>query len=594
MADATIAETPPTMGTQTSAENTETGTTTTAADGDGDHPDGPVIRRQVEFYFSDENLPNDLHLLQCCGGRENMPVSISRICGFKKMRKFKKKVVSQELRKSAFLDVSDDGKTVKRKVPLAGKCLLDPPDEAADADATIAYDPRTKREVQLPVQLLPQKKAELPPGMTKGMMKPSGFEETYVESPLRPEEAAEEEAMYDPDKSLIERIEIAIQRFKQNRRMHEMYHKIFEKWMRFGGVDASSRVFGSLSKSDMAEMNAEEIARAKATHSVPWDRQDEKQWVVDFTGVAEAFLSSVYPSTYGHAPAGVKIACQVLRTFYNYLLFHNVCNEYREDLIDARRVCDKAEFELLKTYTAGLNLPGAFNVAASTIFGGSQAGTFIGDSLWAQDLISGIGMRDEEARVTFLVGVTAQGSDEQWALINRGLSNIQVVSDETIDLEIVCIQLSTDDTKEVYNVQNKKNKTKLDLQPLGKMICKARNIDNFSEYDLPKDKYPKGKLPKADENKTYEFWVEDNVLVELFEGMKLNGRVRILEDGITLLDSVRETMCSFYKWLPNELWMERHPKEVRFIRKGLEGLDEEVVEVDGDEMEGKELDSDDE
>lgn len=117
-------------------------------------------------------------MLQCCGGRENLPVSITRICGFKKMRGFKpKSIVPTALRKSTFLVVSEDGKQVSRKVPLRGPCALDP-DYYKDDE--IAYDPRARVPAVQPVPLLPQKKAELPPGMTKNMMKPTGFEENYV------------------------------------------------------------------------------------------------------------------------------------------------------------------------------------------------------------------------------------------------------------------------------------------------------------------------------------------------------------------------------------------------------------------------------
>lgn len=284
-----------------------------------EHPDAPIIRRQVslpftgrdalqcffhqysstwsneitnqcqvEYYFSDENLPSDLHLLQCCGGRENLPVSINRICGFKKMRSFKPRdMVIAALRKSPFLVVSEDGKTIRRKLPLQGPCALDPD---FYNDEEIAYDPRARKPAAYPVPLLPQKKKEYPEGMTKNMMKPTGFEETYVEAPLTPAEAAEEQALYDPDKPFVERIEIAIQRFKQKRRMHEMYANVFNKWMRFGGVECSPNMFGGLSRQDMKGMDAEEIARAMAIHNVPWDRSDEKHWVVDFVGVGEAFL----------------------------------------------------------------------------------------------------------------------------------------------------------------------------------------------------------------------------------------------------------------------------------------------------------------
>lgn len=203
------------------------------------------------------------------------------------MRAYKpRRLVVAALRKSAFLEVSTDGKTIKRKMPLQGKCVLDS-DFFDDKD--IAYDPRTRKPAVYPVPLL-TKKVEYPQGTSKNMLKPTGFEKTYIEPPQTLQEATEEEALYDLDKPFIERIEIAIQRFKQRRRMHEMYALVFNKLMRFGGVESGPRMYQGISKQDMADMDAEELARALATHNVPWDRSDEKQWIVDFVGVCKAFL----------------------------------------------------------------------------------------------------------------------------------------------------------------------------------------------------------------------------------------------------------------------------------------------------------------
>lgn len=260
---------------------------------DEDHPDGDAIRRQVraqtfvffflalshtdpgqvEFYFSDENLPTDLHLLKCCGGRENLP----------------KKLVVAALRKSLVLEVVENGKKIKRRRPMQGTCILDP--DFFDADDGIAHDPRVCRQPAVyPVPLLPQNKVEYPKG-SKNMLKPTGFEKTYIEPMPTPQEAAEEEAMYDPEKSFIERIEIAIQRFKQKRRMHEMYAHVFNKLMRFSGVESGPRMNQGLSRQEMASMDAEEVAKALAIHNVPWSRADTKQWVVDFYGVAKAQIA---------------------------------------------------------------------------------------------------------------------------------------------------------------------------------------------------------------------------------------------------------------------------------------------------------------
>ncbi|KAF2645421.1 hypothetical protein P280DRAFT_513328 [Massarina eburnea CBS 473.64] len=550
-----------------------------------DHPDGPEIRRQVEFYFSDENLPTDLHLLQCCGGRENLPVSISRICGFKKMRSYKQKsLIVAALRKSAFLTVTEDGKQISRKVPLQGPCALD---ESFYEDDEITYDPRVRKPAVHPVPLLPQAKAEYPPGMTKNMMKPTGFEDTYVEAPITPDEAKDEEAMYDPDKSFLERIEIAIQRFKQKRRMHEIYANVFNKWMKFGGVECSQRMFGGLSKHDIAAMDKEEIAVATATHNVPWDRGDEKQWVTDFVGVGEAFMSSFFPDHYGFAPSQIQNGCKVLRSFYNYLLYHSVCPEYNDDLKKARDFCNVAEAELPKINNAGLALPGPFNTAASTIFGGSKAGTYIGDKEWACQLrkegmdLGDTGVMDEEARITFVTGVTILGTDEQEAMLHT--KQYKVLKDESFALEVVSITPSTTDTREMYSEQNKTWASKLRLEPLGVLACRSIHLGDRNEYDLPKDKYPEGCFAKMEAGKEFAFWVEDRVLQECFAGMKMHARILTLEGGITILDEVTHVMCSFYRWLPNELLMaSRSPKEV-VVRKKV-GDDEEVDGKDqGDE-----------
>ncbi|KAL5115672.1 hypothetical protein ACEQ8H_006471 [Pleosporales sp. CAS-2024a] len=563
-----------------------------------DHPEGDAIRHQVEYYFSDENLPTDMHLLQCCGGRDNLPVSISRIRGFKKMQRFKPKtLVVAALRHSAFLHVSEDGTTIRRKIPFKGKCLLDE-DFLEDNDA-IAHDPRAQLPIVHPVQLLPLNKTEYPPGTSKNMMKPTGFESTYVEAPLRPEEAEEEEDMYDSAKPFVVRIEIAIQRFKEKRRMHEMYSKVFSKLMDFGGVEQGPRIAQGVSKQELSEMDAEERAVVLAAFKVPWDREDEKQWIVDFDGIATAFLgSSWYVNHFGYATDLLKTACQVLRSFYNYLRYHKVCPEYDAQLAKALHVCHIAEQELPKVYAAGLALPGDFNKSASTIFGGSYAALYIGETSWSEEMKSQgikadeIGVREEEARIKFTTGVAIMGSEEQCSKLEA--KTIKVSHKMSASLEVVDIQMPTGVTKSLYEAQGKLVQQKLgQLQPLGKLICKTWVDDECDEWDLPKTKYPTGRPERAGAGQKYEFWVEEDVMQECFIGLKMCVEMIILDGGIAVLDEVHEAMCSFYHVLPNELWMARKPKAWHYLEKGLPDDDEEdvanksVADVKADDVDGE-------
>ena len=77
------------------------------------------IRKQVEFYFSDSNLPMDKFLLEKTGGSENNAVPIETLHSFKRMRRFQPlSAVVDALKESDFLEVVNDDTAVRRRNPL--------------------------------------------------------------------------------------------------------------------------------------------------------------------------------------------------------------------------------------------------------------------------------------------------------------------------------------------------------------------------------------------------------------------------------------------------------------------------------------------
>ena len=295
------------------------------------------------------------------------------------------------------------------------------------------------------------------------------------------------------------------------------------------------------------------------------------------------------------SPTQVKTSCQVLRSFYNYLLFHSVCDEHKDSIIAARSICDTAEVELPQTFRAGEKLPGAFNVAASIIFHGSHVNSYTGLSAWATEeegdwkatRVDTTGMRNEAARITLMTGVAAYGTDEQYDCmhnkIGATLEGHKFIASEHTGLEVVAIDKSTSEVQAAYAQQNKAWKRKIQLQPLGKLICKKWYQADFKEYDLPPSKVREIK-DKGDKDKQYEFWVEDEALDECFVGMKIDATVLTLESGIMILDEVKQVMCSFYKWIPNDLWAERKPPKLRIMKKWLD--ESERNREDGEVGEG--------
>lgn len=82
--------------------------------------DDPVaIRKQVEFYFSDSNLPNDKFLLQKVQGSKNEPVEIEIIRSFKRMRHFEPlEAIVAALKESKVVQLTEDDTKIQRVTPL--------------------------------------------------------------------------------------------------------------------------------------------------------------------------------------------------------------------------------------------------------------------------------------------------------------------------------------------------------------------------------------------------------------------------------------------------------------------------------------------
>uniref|UniRef100_A0A5B7BC87 Putative la protein 1 n=1 Tax=Davidia involucrata TaxID=16924 RepID=A0A5B7BC87_DAVIN len=90
------------------------------------------VIRQVEFYFSDSNLPRDNFLKKTISESEDGLVSLALICSFSRMRSHLNlgnakpeevsedtvKAVAETLRNSSFLKVSEDGKKIGRTTEL--------------------------------------------------------------------------------------------------------------------------------------------------------------------------------------------------------------------------------------------------------------------------------------------------------------------------------------------------------------------------------------------------------------------------------------------------------------------------------------------
>jgi Argonaute siRNA chaperone (ARC) complex subunit Arb1 len=426
-------------------------------------------------------------------------------------------------------------------------------------------------------------------------LKPTGFEEDHCDPPITPEEAKDEEQMYAPSNPFSERIEIAIQRYSAKRTFHQDYMNAFNSFMKFGGIDTGPRQFtGRFKKEDLEKMDAAQIALAKATHFAGEDKDDPQKWAVDFQGIAKAYLSSKLENTDDDT---VELNTRVMTNFYNYIMMHEVCPEYTDDILAARAICAQAKKELNIIRVLDTLLPGRFNTAISALFGGYYS-TIFGDNSWDPNFDENesyfFGQRQEEARITLLTALTSLGSDALYdavappqniaqhpaatiALENSWTSNLHISQTiENIGLVVIDIQLASEKVKGEYVDHKKMLRKKIKkLQPLGKLLCKRwSDVDDYHDYDLPS----RTSRRPVDLDQTFDIWVEHNTLKLCFVGLLLLVNLSRLEakspadsaekragptaEGIWYFDQVNRIYPSFYTCVLNELT----PTKVRVVK----------------------------
>ena len=90
------------------------------------------------------------------------------------------------------------------------------------------------------------------------------------------------------------RVETALQRYQAKRKFSNRLKNVFDKWLRFGGVEAGQKMFsGGLDPAFVKESSAADIAAMTATSYIGDDKklgQFDQTWAIAFEDVGKSFL----------------------------------------------------------------------------------------------------------------------------------------------------------------------------------------------------------------------------------------------------------------------------------------------------------------
>lgn len=500
--------------------------------------DKAELHRQIDYYFSEENLRKDAHLL---GKLEegNGTVSIAQVTGWSRMRKFRPlSAVKDALKESTVIEVVNN-KRIRLRHPFdMSKALVKP---------RINEDERKLQQTAI---------LKANPHLSKAMLKRTGFEHDHIEPSLTFEEQQTEIEQYSVEHPIYVRLETAVLKYKMNRKFHQESLRVFHAFLNYGGFDERPANFtGGMSKEEEEGLSKEEKAARKQIHYVSEEamqsiEEGDGKWVVDFEGVTKGFFSTVFSGQFlwhddiEHDKGATHAACNVLRNFFNYLLYHNVCAEYVEQINSARDVLEVVEEEFVKLAEAQKSFPGTFSIACSVLLGGYYSKTsFQGDWMVADQVAaSKAGYSHQEARSIVNAGIAGYGTHRNLASAISNPIMSTVSEEEDVGLEVTTITHLAEAPEWTQGFFEKLKGSI--VGPMGKLVCKRIHFETAAPLDLPPNLRARAQ--------SFEFLVDEETLQKCYPGMKFVADVKKTSSGFWFIDRWSECHGTFYTWCWNE------------------------------------------
>lgn len=371
----------------------------------------------------------------------------------------------------------------------------------------------------------------------------NGFEEYFADPPMTPAEAEEERTeIYASDLPFAERMQSCIQRFRSRRRLQADRTLLFSEYLFLGGVDTNPAAFGGLHRQDLRDLTPAQRREATATDIIygttsAGDRfynGDEDAWCVDFAGVAAGFFSVTLLHLTSFELDRMVQGIDVVDNFLRYVLQHDVCPEYEDNVKAALAVCESARTEWPMLQQLYASLPGQFNLAAGELFRPDDAA-----KSWSFQQFT----RPEgfDAKSVFYSAFALMDEPDMFSKICE--QQPTVVREYTCALELVEVSRPSEDiVNRVKSLVIEGNAA--GHVAVGKAMFKSTSIED--DWVTPEVPWP---IPEE----TMTLYFDDKLLSHMPVGMKARLTICELDVGLRFVKTVDIIVPSFYTYLPQEL-----------------------------------------
>lgn len=236
------------------------------------------------------------------------------------------------------------------------------------------------------------------------------------------------------------------------------------------------------------------------------------------------------------------MAADVVENFLNYVLHHDVCPEYVDDINKAKAICQEAPDEIARCFRIIYDAPGDFTIACLEMFDKGKRKVYDPDSGHERYT-----MPLEQAQRVFYASVAAHTFlyDE---VRSKPIDTIEVVDEVKQDFEVVRISEPDEGQTQLYLGVKDAAATTGKIKPCGVLTLKPLVIE---------DGYDKGSWsgPAPGIKSVENFVLDWEVLRHITVGMKLKLIVCIMNVDVKFIKAFADARPYYYTFLPQELML---------------------------------------
>lgn len=239
----------------------------------------------------------------------------------------------------------------------------------------------------------------------------------------------------------------------------------------------------------------------------------------------------------------IKVAADVVENFLNYVLHHDVCPEYVDDINKAKAICQEALDQIARCFQVIAVSPGDFSIACSTLFDHGMRKVFDPDSSTTESY----NMPVEQAQRVFFASVAAYNFMFE-NLRGKPPHTLEVVDEVKQTFEVVEIREPDANLTKLYlGIKNLEGETGT-IKPCGQISLRPIEIE---------DGYDKGSVrgPAPGIGEKEEFVLDWNILQHMTVGMKVKLKICMLNVDFKFIKSFADVRPRYYTFLPQELML---------------------------------------